>query len=58
MTRGTKLIVVMLAVVTLISGCVDDQKPEADSTSSTEKRLFQYWPTLLNDFRVLNRVLM
>lgn len=51
MTRGTKLIVVMLAVVTLISGCVDDQKPKADSTAPTEKRLFQYWPTLLNNFR-------
>ena len=47
----TKIVVVLLAVVTLISGCVDDQKPKDESTIATQKRLFQYWPTLLNDFR-------
>lgn len=51
MTRRAVFIVAVMTVVTLVSGCVKDSKIEAGSTTLSPRRLFQYWPTLLNDFR-------
>ncbi|WP_285030106.1 hypothetical protein [Mycolicibacterium sp. lyk4-40-TYG-92] len=49
--RITRIAACLFAVVSLVSGCIDDPKTDTGATTSESKRLFQYWPPLLNDFR-------